>query len=178
MVNYAESTNKLTLSYNGLCDFDGMFAAVIDWAKNYGFMWHEAEYKHKVPSPKGAETEHKWILSKNVSEYVRYEINFTIHSWDLLEVEVESEGKKKPLTNIRLYIIIEGKVIYDWQKKFQKSGVAGKLLGKWYNKILERELLNHWDTLYYSTLNLHAIIKTYFDMQSKKHPFKGYLGDG
>mgnify|MGYP006415683771 CR=1 FL=1 len=49
-----EHNPPITLRYHGLFDFDGMYAAVIDWAKNYGFKWHEKDYKHKVPSPSGA----------------------------------------------------------------------------------------------------------------------------
>ena len=43
-------TPRVTLQFNGLFDFDGMYAAIIDWAKNYGYMWNEYDYKHKVPS--------------------------------------------------------------------------------------------------------------------------------
>ena len=100
---------RSTIRYSGLFDFDGLYAAIIDWAKNYGYMWHEIDYKHKVPSPAGAEQEWKWSLIKRISKSHRYEILFTLHSWDLQEVVVEYDNKKKTLTKGRIYIWIDPK---------------------------------------------------------------------
>lgn len=177
MVDKEEKLPRITLQYTGLFDFDGLFAAIIDWAKNYGFMWHEWEYKHKVPSPRGAETEHKWILNKNISEYIRYDILITVHVWDMLEVEVEVDGKKKSLTNARIYVWLDTTVLFDWQEKFKKGGVVGQKLGKLYNQWMDRDLSTYLDQAYYRSWDLQAIIKTYFDMQGKKYAYKGYLGE-
>lgn len=167
----------IQLRYHGLFDFDGFYSAVIDWAKNYGYLWHEKSYKHKVPSPRGAEQEWDWQMSTNVNEYVRFVIEIEIHSWDLLEVEVEVEGKKKILNNGRMLIKIEGAVELDWQKKFTGSKFRQKL-GEWYIKYyFNRELIQYWDPLYYRVWNLHAIMKKYFDMQTKKNAYKNYIGE-
>jgi hypothetical protein len=168
---------RVTLRYNGLFDFDAVYSAIIDWAKNYGYMWHEVDYKHKVPSPKGAEQEFKWLLTIKITEYVSYEILMTVHGWDLMEVEVESEGRKKSLLNGRLYIWIDPTIYLDYQKKFSKSGILGKTLGNWYKNLNEKEISNHCDQLVYRCYNLHAILKTYFDMQTKKHQYKRYLNE-
>ena len=55
---------RITLRYNGIFDFNGFYVAVTDCSKNYGYMWHEVDYKHKVPSAEGAEQELKWLLTK------------------------------------------------------------------------------------------------------------------
>ena len=165
---------RITIRYNGLFDFDGLYAAVIDWAKNYGYMWHEKTYKHKVPSPAGAEQEMAWEIVKNVTEYIQYRILFTVHIWNLTEIEVEVDNKVKALSNARLYIVIDPKVSYDWQK----IGKGGKLISKistWYTKLTQRDQDVYEDQLYYRVWNLHAIIKKYFDMQSKKYAYKNYL---
>ena len=168
----------VTVRYNGLFDFDGMYAAIISWAKNYGYMWHEKTYKHKVPVPEGAEMEWVWIITKNVTEYISHEIMFTVHSWELRDVEIEDKGKKKTLTNARLYIKIDGKLIYDWQSRFSKGGRFGQWLGKLYEKAFAKELSSvYWDQLYYRLWDLQAIMKKYFNMQSKKYAYKGYLGE-
>jgi len=165
---------RRTIRYQGLFDFDGLYAAMIDWAKNYGYMWHEIDYKHKVPSPKGAEQEWKWQMTKEVNEYVHFKILITSHGWDLTEVMVDVNGKKKPLTSGRIYIHMEGAVTFDWQKKFT-GGPFPELLGKIYTRLHDRDRSNYWDTLHYRMYNLHAILKKYFDMQTTTHPYKGYL---
>jgi len=171
-------TPSLTLQYNGLFDFDGFYAAVIDWAKHYGYMWHERDYKHKVPSPSGAEQEWKWEMTKNVDPYVSYTIAISIHAWDMLEVEVNVDGKKKILNNARISIKMEGMVGLDWQGRFAKGGKWGKLLNSIYQTARSHDISGiYWDTLVYRVNNLHHVIKGYFDMQTKKYAFKGYLGE-
>ena len=166
----------ITLRYNGLFDFDGLYAAVIDWAKNYGYRWHEKAYKHKVPSPKGAEHEIEWEITKEVTEYISYTISFAVHIWDLREVEVTIDGKKKNLSNARLYIVMNGKITPDWQKRFN-GGRFIQWMGEKYLKWIGDVDAIYADQLYYRMWNLHALIKKYFDLQTKKFAYKGYLGE-
>ncbi|MBI2581767.1 hypothetical protein HYV87_01385 [Candidatus Woesearchaeota archaeon] len=165
---------RITLRYNGIFDFDGFYNAVTDWAKNYGFMWHESSFKHKVPSSEGAEQELAWQMTKKVTEFIEYTIIFTIHMWEVKDVPVE--GRKKPLMRARLYIWIEGKITYDWQKKYGGSKFA-ELLGKWLMKLPHMNPVEtmYFDQLYYRVWNLHAVIKKYFDLQAGKNAYKDYL---
>lgn len=167
----------ITLRYNGVFDFDSFYTAVIDWAKNEGYMWHEKTFKHKVPSPEGAEQEFDWELTKNVTEFVRYTILISIHAWEMRDVDVEINGRKKTMAKARLFVRMNGFVKWDWQKRFSKAGKFGKFLGEVYGKAMTRDVAMYIDQLYFRMGNLHAIMKKYFDMQSKKHAYKGYLGE-
>ncbi len=169
---------EMTLRYSGLYDFDGLYAAVTDWAKTYGYKWHERSYKHKVPSPRGAEQEIEWEIDKKVTEFISFKIEFFIHTWNQVEVEVDTDGRKKTLTNANMYIVIKPQLGFDWQNKFAKGGFAKKL-GEWYTGYIYRKDLEsvYYDQLYYRTLNLHNILKKYFDMQTQKYAYKGYLGE-
>jgi hypothetical protein len=170
--------NTVLLRYTGLFDFDGLYAAITDWGKNYGYMWHEKMYKHKVPSPDGAEQEMTWIIDKNVTEFIKFDLLIDTHIWEMTEVEVEVNGKKKTLTKARMEIKIAGNVSYDWQGKFKGSKFKGKMLGWWRNVFFKKnfEAIYH-DQLTYRVWNLHALMKKYFDMQTKKYNYKGYLGE-
>lgn len=167
------------IRYIGLFDFDGIYATVIDWAKNYGYKWHESVYKHKVPSPAGAEQELRWQLTKNISEYIGFRIDITVHVFDLTEVVVNVGKKRKILTNGRVLISIKGTVIADWQNKFESKSRFVRKLGEWYTGVvLEKQISSvHWDVLNYRMGNLHALLKQYFDMQTKKNEYEGYLGE-
>ncbi len=165
----------ITLNYTGLFDFDGLYTAVTDWAKNYGYMWYEMSYKHKVPNPKGAEQELDWIITKKVTNYISFEIWFKVHTWDQTEMEVEVDKRKKTLTSARIHLTMDGKVKYDSQGVFKKGKLA-KTLGNWYiNYVYKRETETYWDQLYYRMWNLQAILKKYFEMQTQKYAYKGYL---
>lgn len=172
-----KDVNVITLRYEGLFDLDGLYAAIVDWCKNYGYMWHEKTYKHKVPTPRGAEQEFAWDMEKEVTDFVHYRILIEAHIWDMLEVEVDVGGKKKILSNARIELIIKGAINFDWQKKFKGSEVK-ELAYKVYTSVMRRELeVTYIDALVYRMYNLQAIMKKYFDMQSKYHAYKGYLGE-
>ena len=74
-----------------------------------------------------------------------------------------------------MFIIIEGIVHWDWQHVFKGSAFRKKL-GDLLTAALMKDISSiHWDTLTYRILNLHNVIKTVLDMQTKKHEYKGYL---
>lgn len=172
----SEEHPTITLNYTGLFDFDGLYTTVTDWAKNYGYMWYEMSYKHKVPNVQtGAEQELDWIITKKVTNYISFKIFFQVHTWDQTEVEVEVDKRKKTLTSARIHLTMNGSVEYDQQSIFAKGKFAKKL-GKWYiSYIYKREMESYWDQLYYRMWNLHAILKKYFEMQTQKYAYKGYL---
>ncbi len=168
---------RLTLQYSGLFDFEGLLALLTDWSKNYGYLWHESDYKHKVPSPFGGEQELYWTIKKNVTPYIRFEIKLYMHVFDNREVEVEINGKKKRLTSARLYIWFDPSMSIDWQNRF-KGGKFIAWLGQAYNKLMKKDIESiYGDQIWYRTLNLHALMKQFFDMQTKKYAYKGYLGE-
>ena len=173
----SHETLKLIVQYEGLFDFNGLYAAITDWAKNYGYRWHESDYKHKVPSALGAEQEINWEITKNVTEYINYVIKIKLHLWDLKELEIEVNGRKKEMTKARLTLNIFGTLNYDWQNTFSGGKFAQKL-GGIYNKLMMRDIeVKYIDPLYYRMWNLHAVIKKYFDMQSRHYAYKDYLGE-
>lgn len=165
----------MTLQYNGLFDLDGMYAAVTDWAKNYGFMWHEKKYNHKVPSPGGAEQEIDWEMTNRVTEYFKYIINISLHIYDLRDVDIEVAGKKKSLSNARITIKIIGTLEYDWQKLRDRGKFA-----KWIAPFRDTKINDIEDyegQLFYRVQNLHNLFKQYLDTQSKKYIYFNRLGE-
>ncbi len=169
--------NMIHLRYNGLFDYDAFYAAFVDWSKNNGYLWLESIFKHKVPSPAGAEQEILWEMKKKVTDFVKYEIKIEAHIWDMLEVNVDVGDKKKTLTNARMDIQIRPVILLDWQKRFQGGGMQA-FFSKMYYKIMKQELENVYiDQLYYRMWNLQATMKKYFDMQTKAYPYEKYLGE-
>lgn len=170
----AERLPVIRVRYTGLFDFEALYGAIIDWCKNYEYEWQEESYKHKVPNVKGAEQEWYWFANKDVTDYIHYHIDFYPRVWDMTEVEIAKDGKKKMLTSGRIEIVIIGSVELDWQKKFK--GKWGERFGKWYAKIMRRDIEGIYiDGLQYRLWNLQAVMKKFFDMQTKWHEYKGYL---
>jgi len=164
----------MVVHYDGIFDFSKMYAAVIDWGKSHGYMWHEVDYKHKVPGGR-VEQEFKWLMTKEVTEYLYYKIFITVHMWEVQDVEVEIKGKKKTITKGRIMLWMDGTLRFDWQKRF-KGGWFPKLLERWYLKIREHGMVSEqFDVLYYRMQNLQTIIKKNLEMEAKEQAYKGYL---
>ena len=135
VVKFPVSEAPIILRYRGLFDWDGLYAAMVDWFKKYRFYFHEETYKHKVPTPFGAEQELRWFIWQDVTDYIRFHVQINLHLWEMTEVEVVKDGKKKVLTNARLEIKIIGKLHIDWQDKFEKNKFT-RMLRDYYNKYI------------------------------------------
>ena len=168
----------MRVRYNGLFDFDTLYAAIVDWGKNYGYKVYESSYKHKVPSPKGAEQQIEFEMVKTVNEFVIYKVKLKIHTWDTTQVSVDIGGRKKQLTNARVEVKINYSIHMDWQKKFSGGSTLTQLYSKMYFKIMAPTLEGvHFDGLHYRIVNFQAMIKKYFDLQTKSHPYQNYLDE-
>lgn len=173
-----EAGPVMRVRYNGLFDFDTLYAAIVDWGKNYGYRVHEKSYKHKVPSPKGAEQQIAFEMDKTVDNFVRYMLKVNIHTWDMMEVNVDVAGRKKQLTNARIEVQIQYVLFMDWQKKFSSDSSLVQLFSKMYFRLMKGTLeAVHFDGLHYRVVNFQAMIKKYFDLQAKANPYKTYLGE-
>ena len=169
--------DKHRIRYKGLCDFDGLYNLIIQWMKSQGYWVQETKYKHKVPSPLGAEQEMTFKGEKEVTEFYKYHISVDFHLWDMTEVEAEVKGAKKKLSNMRMEIVLSGAVELDPEGRFEKTGFLQKLrhFYMWY--IIKADMFMWFDELRYRVYKLHGIIKDYLDMQAKGHEYAGYLGD-
>lgn len=168
----------IRLRYTGLFDFSELYALIVEWMKQRRFWFQEKSYKHKVPSPLGAEQELDFIGDKAVTEFYKQEISMNIHLYDMTEVEVVHEGVTKKLTNARVEISIQGNVVIDYEKRWQK-GKFNNFIFDLYRKYIAKKEMEalYGDQLYYRMYKLHAEIKNFFDMQTKGNEYAGYLGD-
>ncbi len=171
-------TKKLIVRYKGIFDMEGLYRVIVQWLKSKRYWFHESTYKHKVPTPHGAEEEIKFAAERKVDEYHLYNINMYFHLWHITEVEVIKDGKKKKLTKGQIEIQIKGELVLDYQGRFDKSPFFQALRGFYHKYLIKDKLENVWyDTLYYRTLKLQALIKDYLDIEAKSHEYEGYMGD-
>lgn len=169
---------QMIIRYKGLFDYDGLYNIMVQWLKARGFWFHERTYKHKVPSPLGAEQEIEWTAEKKVTDYYKFVYSIKWHLWDMTEVEVVKEGVKKVLTNARLEIKLKGVLEIDWKKRLGGS-TFWTFVRDWYHKyIIRKDIETIWgDTMYYRLQRLHKLIKDFLDMEAKGYAYEGYLGD-
>jgi len=165
------------IKYKGLFDFDGLYNLIAQWMKVRGYWFQEDKYKHKVPLPTGAEQEITFIGTREVTDFYQQVVTVDFHLWDMTEVEVEVEGKKKTLTSARLEIILYGALNIDYEKRFDKSVLWQSVRDFFLKYILRQDIETVWyDELRYRIYKLHASIKEFLDLQAKGDEYAGYLG--
>lgn len=172
------STKKFIIRYKGLFDFDGLYNMMVQYLKARRYWIQEAKYKHKVPSPSGAEQEIRWTGNAKVNDYIMYDVIIDLHLWDMTEVEVIKEGVKKTLTNARIELIFQGFITIDYEKRFDVSPFW-QGIKDWYNKYITKEDIEsiYGDTLHYKMQHFVDNVKQFLDMQAKGYEYAGYIGD-
>lgn len=161
------------LKFNGIFDFDGLYKVMHDWLVDRQYYFEESLYKHKVPTPAGAEQHIKWDCWRKVNAYVKYWINIYFILRDMKEVEVIKDGERKKLTKARLLIVFGGKVELDFSKRFPHNRLAKNLMDFLINYIWkpEKVVSMWWDELYYRIYKFQRVVKEYLEMESKGNAY-------
>ena len=132
------------------------------WIIDSGYEFQEMQYKHKVPDPAGYEQELRWYGWRKVTGYVKYNIHVYFHLWEIKDVELVKQGRKKRMWNARVLIEIKGDVETDWNNYFERANSKFLIgLREWINKyLLFNKIMSSWtDEHYYRIYKLHLVAK-------------------
>ena len=173
MVSIESKMPPWRLKFNGIFDFDGLYKVMYNWFNGMSFYFEEGLYKHKVPTPAGAEQDIEWSGWRKITEYTKYWIRLYIKLYDMKEIIVIKDGQKKKLTKARLMIEFYPSVELDYQARFSKENRLALQLQDFYHKfIIKKNIQNIWeDQIWYYTLKLYTIIKEYMDFEAKGNVF-------
>jgi hypothetical protein len=170
----------LQLRYKGVLDLNGLQRIMIQWLKARRYMFQENTHKHKPGNEFGKQEEIFWTAWRNVDSYVRYGIEIYWHIWDLEEVEVVENGKKKILSKGRFEIWFNGSVTFDYQMHWEKTKWQKHLRNFYHKYVLRPEGILaslYWDELYYRIYKLRDLMKDYMNLKTKGYEFRRYVGD-
>lgn len=162
----------IVIKYNGIFDFDLLYREITGWFIDYGFTLEEPTYKHKVPSPAGADQEIEFTGWKKINEYIRYWIEMYIHLFNLKDVGVVKDGVKKTLQQSEMIIEMRAVVESDY------PGIVDSKFGEylkqfWDRHLLKQDMSNVWeDQLWYIMYKLHTRIKEVLGMETSTDPFR------
>ena len=160
------------LKYNGRFDLDRLYRKMAAWSMENGFYFEEKSYKHKVPSPAGAEDEIKWSGWRKITDYFKYHIFVDIYLFDLKDVEVVQNGEKKKLVKARMQIIFRLKLEDDFSGRF-----TGSQFNEWLRKVYDKYVIKKmrdvlWeDEIYYQLIKIQTVAKEELDMQAKTNAY-------
>ncbi len=126
---------RIKVSYIGLYDFDKFYRGIVNWFKSKGYFFNEKIHVELV-RPTGKDHKIDFIATKEVNDYIKYEINVEI--WALRTTKV---SPKENLYQGEIQVRINGSMEADYRNHFEKYGQIGKALRNFYHKYIFRKRL-------------------------------------
>ena len=152
--------------YAGVFDYNKLFRTIAAWYADMGYEFQEDVYKHKVPSPLGAEQEWKVAGWRKVNEYVQFWIYIRGYVWELKEIDVVIDGEKQKMCKGKLQLQFYIDVWLDYNNKF-KGPMQEKLQAFLNNHVWRKQIESGWeDEVYYRMYKLHLQIKKSLNMST------------
>jgi len=107
------------IKHRGFFSYSKLLQAVRKWYVNDDFEeLNMPSYKVKYPTEIGTEHETRINGKKNITEYVRFEIEVFIRVYNMRDIEIIQDGKKIKLQDGQVQIEISPILHLDWQKRF------------------------------------------------------------
>ncbi|MBW2980838.1 hypothetical protein KY360_05470 [Candidatus Woesearchaeota archaeon] len=172
-------TPTVYIRYKGIWDMQDLYQSMVDYFRRKKYKFYERVYKHKHPSPFGIERQYMWRATRKESEYLQFQIDIYYHTYDAHDIEVVmADSTKKTFTKGRIWMEFTGKVIYDWEKRWQDNVFYAELKN-FFDKYIIRKKMEHmwWDQLWYREIHkLHEIVKEKLKMESQEYEHRFWTG--
>ncbi len=149
--------NKYTLTYTSYIDIASFFKSISQWFSTQGYDFWENGIGEKDIGTGGC-VESDWRASKEVTDYVNFEIIIKIWIRDIRKVTLES-GEETHWG--RIFIKIDAVMHKDYKKRFNKN----KWFEEMYRLIYERyiasdEVQSYMRKLYFETSDLINLMRS------------------
>jgi len=150
MAEYPQPVTLIT--HRGFFNYSDLLQAVRKWFIDEDFDTLDMPmYKQKFPTPTGTEHEFKMVGKKNVTEYVRFEIEFFLRIYNMRDIEIIQDGKKIKLQDGQVWINVSPVLILDWQKRFEGPKPWRDFLAAlddfYRNYIIKYTIVDHWEDM-------------------------------
>jgi len=106
----------LKIRYKGVWDMQDLYEGTVSWLRERKWKFHEKVYKHKHPSPFGAERQYVWMAEQNVDEWVRIQIDMYMHTYDAHDIEmIDKKGNKRIFTKGKIWVTLKISDHWDYE---------------------------------------------------------------
>ena len=148
--------NRLT--YSGVYDLHAILAESKKYFAYRTYTFVMKEHSEKI-TPAGKECKIVMAPFRKVTDYVRYEVEFTIILRNGIDVLVEYKGKKRKMEKGDMEIFLKAWFRKNWKKTY-KDNTLGEFFRQTFEKyIMKSELLGHETKLENEMKELWDILK-------------------
>jgi len=129
-----EEVIKEKFDYSGIFDFSEFYSFAHSWLKDEDYNVMEEKYSENVSGNSRA-IYIEWKATKQFSDYFKVEIKIKFDIKGLIDVEVETDGKKKKMNKGKISFETKGNMLKDPESKWEGSAFY-RFLREVYNKYI------------------------------------------
>lgn len=158
---------KEKIENSGLFEFSKLYSFAHTWWKNEGYGVVEDKYSEKI-SGTSRDLTIEWKITKDLSDYFKFEIKVKIEVTGMTEVEAEIDGEKRKMNKGKVSIEISSNLIKDRKNKWENSSF-NKFLRDVYNKYVIKERVDSIeDKLKGDTKEFKEEVKKFLELTGKR----------
>lgn len=153
------------IRYSGEFDYEEVYKTIHNWFSKMKYDITET-YKHKMTGL-GAEVELGIKGNRKLSQFLRYDVEVELKTWNMQDVEKVIDGKKQKINKGRLLIIISWNVVLDYSGKFAESEWSARLFNFIRFTLWRKKIIVLWSgSLIAECYGLHTEIKKVLKMET------------
>ncbi len=150
--------SNFQIKHHSYADIIGLLKALPVWLNNMGYSFYEKGLSEKDIGT-GDQIESEWTATKDVTEYLQYNLEITIIAKDVRKVILEN-GEE--VYWVRLLIILKTKFVKDFQKKYNEDIWYEKFMREFYERyIVAEDLKKYIGKLVGESIDLTNTMKSY-----------------
>jgi hypothetical protein len=158
---------KEKVENSGIFDFKGLYSYVHSWLREENYDTVEEKYTETV-SGNSRNIYFEWTSTKKLSDYFKRELKFKFDIKELVEVEVEIDGKKKKMNKGKVSVEIKGNLIRDPESKWESTPYY-RFLRDVYNKYVIPARVDNMESLTFSdVVTLKEELKAYLELTGRR----------
>ncbi|NOZ80195.1 MAG: hypothetical protein GXP63_00860 [DPANN group archaeon] len=170
-LNILSPDEKLLLKYKGIFDLDEMLEMAQEWYHQRGFHFHEHKFKAQ-DLQQGGEAYFYWTGFRNDTEFLRVWVHLYFHFWDLEQVDVVKDKKKKTMMRGRMKVQFQGFIEIDYKNKYETSKFMETLREFYWKTIYLKRIQVYGDKIEYELHGFHEKFKQLLSMHNKGDQFQ------
>ena len=162
-----DQISKEKMGHSGIFDFSALYSFMHDWFKDELYGVIEERYAEKV-TEKGRTVNFEWKATKLVTDYFKFELAIKMEIKDLIDVEVEIDGKKKKMNKGGVDMEVKATILKDPESKWDTTPVL-RFLREVYNKYIIRARIDALEEKIKSdAVTFKDEVKAFLDLTGKR----------
>ena len=156
-----------TIHYEGLFTTIELYNLIDDWIKDKGYDRKE-ELDEEIITEGGKQVRLKIKPWKKTSDYANNVIKAAIYMFNVNDVIIEVDGKKKKMQKGRIEISMEGMMETDYEGKMQNRPFY-LFMREVFDRFIYRSYTDHAENILVGDVeHLWLTLRSYFNMQVSK----------